>query len=105
PQDADHEPLARMTLRAPTARSLHGGKPGFPRGPPRWVDARPAQLMLRRAKPASAKRAKLAHVSALGLPRNRPVAGVMRLKAVTIDDSQLPALNGGDRMNDKPKWQ
>jgi hypothetical protein len=25
--------------------------------------------------------------------------------AVTIDDSQRPALDGGDRMNDKPKWQ
>src|SRR6476660_6486567 len=26
----------------------------------------------------------------------------MRLKAVTIDDSRLLALNGGDRMNDNP---
>jgi hypothetical protein len=25
-------------------------------------------------------------------------------KAVTIDDSHRPALDGGDRMNDKPKW-
>src|SRR5262249_49147907 len=31
------------------------GNPGSPRGPPRWVDARPAQLRLRRAKPASAE--------------------------------------------------
>ena len=44
-----------MTLRAPTARWLHGGNPVSPVWPPRWVDARSAQLRLRRAKPASAE--------------------------------------------------
>jgi mannose-6-phosphate isomerase-like protein (cupin superfamily) len=29
----------------------------------------------------------------------------MRSMAVTIDDSQRPALDGGDRMSDNPKWQ
>src|SRR2546425_813714 len=46
-----------------------------------------------------------ARIAAAGHDGQVLVSQATRPTAVTIDDSQRPALHGGDRMSDNPKWQ
>src|SRR5213596_1425294 len=48
------------------------GETRFPRGPPRWDDARPAQVRFGRAKPASADNGQQTHVHGLSPNGNCP---------------------------------